>query len=228
MSGFRVSAIFGGLVLVLAIVSAALKQARPCGGLSPTYPTMIAFELARTDDDLHAIFGGGASECRDSVAAMLHRANVGDSVIFMECYGIFLCAFFIGMRRLGGAPGLCSAGAALSVLAVLADGVENYYLFRILASLDAARPFLSGLMVATGCKWVSLGVVGLLVALVLPRATRLRVIAAGAAAQALPVSLATMLWPRVLGPFLSISVALSWVVVLIVAASRARTNGPRA
>lgn len=227
MIGFRVSAIFGGFVLLLAIVSAVLKQARPCGGLPATYPTMIAFELARSDDDLHAIFGKRESECRAAVAAMLHRANVGDSAIFMECYGVFLAAFFVSMRRRGAASRICLAGAAVSGIAVLADGVENYYLFRILASLDAARPFLLGLTVATGCKWVLLGVVGLLAGMVLPRASRLGRFATVAAAQALPITIGTVIWPRVLGPLVSVSVALSWVVILTVAASRARTTEPR-
>src|SRR5690348_3490599 len=97
----RISLVFGLVVLALAIVS-SLQAAPPvCGNLKPGYAPIIAFELARSVSDLHAIFGSSPGACRSAIVARMDAINELDSFLFIPCYGLFLVFFFLGRTPKG-------------------------------------------------------------------------------------------------------------------------------
>src|SRR5690349_15013397 len=92
----RISVLLGLVVLALAIVS-SLQPAPPvCGNLRAGYAPIIAFELARSVSDLHAIFGDAPGACRDAIVARMDTIDWMDSLLFIPCYGAFLVFFFLG------------------------------------------------------------------------------------------------------------------------------------
>ncbi len=84
---------------------------------------MIAFELARSVRDLHAIFGDSANECRFQITSELDWLTWFDSLLFIPAYGTFLVVFFSGARPLSRA--LSRGGLLVTALAVPADYLEN-------------------------------------------------------------------------------------------------------
>ena len=70
-TAFRLSLAAGLIALAFSIASVLQESAPPCGGLPKNYAPIIAFELARTQADLDAIFGTQPDTCRaDMIAAM--------------------------------------------------------------------------------------------------------------------------------------------------------------
>ena len=65
----RVSLIFALLILGLVAVNLTLPSPPVCGKLAPNYAPIIAFEMARSVSDLHAIFGDAPGACRVAIAA---------------------------------------------------------------------------------------------------------------------------------------------------------------
>jgi hypothetical protein len=95
---YRVSLLAG--LVVLALVGFSLMQPEPpvCGNLAANYAAIIAFELARSVSDLHAIFGDSAGTCRTVIAQQMDSVNWNDSLFFIPAYGAFLVFCFLGLR----------------------------------------------------------------------------------------------------------------------------------
>ncbi len=70
-TAYRLSLFAGLLVLALTVFSLAGPSVPTCGGLAKNYAPIIAFELARSIADLHAIFGDAPSACRSAIAARM-------------------------------------------------------------------------------------------------------------------------------------------------------------
>ena len=69
-----VSLFFGLVILALTLFSLMLPSPPVCGDLPKNYAPIIAFELARSVKDLHAIFGSAAG------ASCLIRVDINMAV----------------------------------------------------------------------------------------------------------------------------------------------------
>jgi len=207
----RISLAAALLLLAVVIYSALQPAMGVCGGLDPTYQPIIAFELARSVADLHAIFGAAPGTCREALTAQFAFLNTGDNLLFIPLYGVFLVFFFLGMRH----TKLARAGALLVIAACLADYIENACLFRIAINPDVQSPALSLLPWATGVKWMGLAIAGAIGGIILSRRGGWRWIVAGLCfAGAVLVTLA-IIAPHNFGRFASNGVTISWVVFLV-------------
>lgn len=218
-TAYRVSLVAGLLVLLLSAVGASLTPVRTCGGLASNYPPIIAFELARSVKDLHAIFGEGASECRTAITAALDRTDWIDSLLYIPIYGSFLAFFFLGMRVSEKRLAMLAVGIVIASCAM--DYAENLSLFNLSANPDRASIWLSALAWTTECKWVGLGVAGAIGGVILAKrggAWRVAVIPCSMGLIAAVISIPA---PAISGPYLSIAFALGWMMFLVVSALEA-------
>ena len=208
----RVSLAFALIVLALTAYSVTQPPTPACGGLPTTYPTIIAFELVRSVMDLHAIFGPAPSACRTAIAHQMDFINTADSFPFIPAYGLFLVFFFLGRREKN--SGMAKLAVAITVVACLADYVENYALFQLSPDPDDARwiPLLIG---ATETKWIGLGVAGALAVPLLWNGW-LGWLAALLCGIGLVATLLTIPMSAVVGPQLSNAIALGWLLFFAV------------
>jgi hypothetical protein len=196
--------IFGGMPMIA------------CGNLARGYQPIIAFELARSLGDVQAIFGHGASLCRETLNAAFARENFTDNYLFIPAYSLFLIFFFIGARSRD--PFLAMLSIAIVIVAALGDWVENSSLAQIAASPDAPpAQALTLLHYATSTKWLALGIAGFVGGLILGQkggiANNLAFVicSAGLLLTGLGIS-----YSAVLGPQITTAILLSWMIFLIV------------
>lgn len=206
----RVSLFFALLILGLTAINLALPSPPVCGNLAPNYAPIIAFELARSVSDLHAIFGDTPGTCRVAITAQMDLINKIDSFVFIQLYGAFLVFFFIGRRSRNAV--IAVAAALIVVAACLADHVENFALFHLSANPDSPV-FIPLLIGATEAKWVGLGVAA---AAAIPLLWNgwLGWLALLLCGVGLVVSLLTIPASAVVGPYLSNAIALGWLLFL--------------
>jgi hypothetical protein len=211
----RISLVFGLIVLALTVLSVTQKAPPVCGDLPKNYPTIIAFELARSVADLRAIFGDTVSTCRAAIAKQMDTVNTIDSFVFIPVYGLFLIFFYLGARERN--PAIAALAVIITVVACLADYVENFALFHLSADPDHATwiPLLIG---ATETKWIGLPLAALLSVGLLGgwlRWTALVLCGIGFAA-----ATTTILTPSAIGPYLSNAIALAWALFLAIDVAR--------
>jgi hypothetical protein len=218
--GFQICLGAGAVVLVLAILSGLVAVAHPCGRLAPGYPPMVAFELARTGDDLRALFGDGPGPCRTAIVDAMDRGNLVDLALFTPAYCVFVIGFFAGVR--GRAPGLARAGIALILIAGVADVVEDVCLLGLTPAIDPASPWLARLPWITAVKWLALGAVGAAGGLVLVRGGPAGKLGAALCLLAPIAAIAAIAQPARFGPTVVLGIAASWVVFLATAVRHAR------
>jgi hypothetical protein len=202
-------------LLLLAIVAYNLTEPAMtvCGDLNPNYQPIIAFELARSVPDLHAMFGDGPSACRTALTARFAFINTVDNYLFIPLYGIFLFFFFLGIRNRD--ESRARLGAVIVLAACLADYVENTCLFGIAANPDVHGTALSLLPWATGVKWIGLAVAGAIGGYILARAGGWRWVIALLCFAGLAIVAAAIADPHSYGYLASNGVTISWVIFLI-------------
>lgn len=217
---WRLCCVAGLLIVILTLVSAQQAPPRPCGGLDANYAPIIAFELARNDADLQALFGSEDDPCRAQMIARMDAINWIDALVFIPIYGAFLVFFFMGMQERNAR--LARIGIQLAVAAIVTDYVENLCLMQLTPRLDASSVWMALLPWATGAKWLALGaiaaVAGLMFANVKPR--KLLIIGGPVAAISLLVLvtvIAALVQPASYGPVLSPAVGVSWLILLLTA-----------
>lgn len=203
------------MLVVLTAASLVLPAPPACGTLSSNYKPLIAFELARTTDDLHAIFGDHPSACRTTLVAALDRVNVADVAVFIPAYTLFLCAWLIARRA--AAPRVVRAGVALSIVAACGDLFENVCLFSLSSRIDAPSVYLSLLPWATAIKWLGLAVAAGLVAIVLWSSRPPRRVAALFNVPAVVVTSLAIARPSSFGFAIVQGITLSWLTMLVIA-----------
>ncbi len=108
------------------------EMAIPNGIDSP----VIAFEFARTQADLVAVFGEAGDPLRQERIQSMDQGNRIDFA-YMAAYSVFITLFFMGAYRKSQRR-IWLMFAALGVLAGISDAVENTILFEITADLNAA------------------------------------------------------------------------------------------
>ena len=213
---FRLSLAAGLVILVLTVLSALREPVQACGGLDPNYAPIIAFELARAETDLQAIFGAPDNPCRPGMIAAMDTINWIDVLAFIPVYGAFLVFFFLGLAYRN--PKLARLGLQISIVAVLGDYAENTCLMNLTPALDASSVWLQLLPWATGVKWLGLGAAAAVAAMIFAHAPDRRpwhIVAALACFVSVLVSMAAMFAPVAFGPLLSAGIGISWLVFLI-------------
>lgn len=214
-TAFRFSLAAGLIVLALSVFSMLQPPPQPCGSLPKNYAPIIAFELARTQADLDAIFGSTEGPCRTAMIEKMDAVNWVDALLFVPIYGAFLLFFFTGMRERD--PRLGNAGIAASWIAIVGDYFENTCLMQLTPSLDVTSIWFTLLPWATGIKWLALGIgCGLAAALFATRSPR-NVLLCLLCVPGFLVSVVTLIDPAKLGPYLSLAIGLGWLAFLIAA-----------
>jgi len=148
---FRVARWLGAALLAWSAVMLTVLP-RTMGPLPAGFRTpILAFELARTPDEVETMFGPPGSADRASWVRAMDLGNTLDFV-FMVLYAAQLAALAAGFARLRGRVFLVSGG--LAIAGALCDAAENVQLFAITRSLggDYAMP-LGRLRVFTWLKW---------------------------------------------------------------------------
>jgi hypothetical protein len=213
-NAYRISLAAGIVVLSFSILDAILKPVPACGDLPSNYAPIIAFEMARSVADLHAIFGDKVSECRTAISNQLDFVNVIDCLLYIPAYGTFLVFCFLGMRsrnrRLG------TAAALVTIAACAADYAENLCLFRLSANPDIESQWLTHLAWTTEIKWVGLGTASAIGAAILWNISGWWRLASIACSFALVAALITITHPAVAGPYLSLAFAAGWMAFFAV------------
>ncbi|MFO0683755.1 MAG: hypothetical protein U0234_16975 [Sandaracinus sp.] len=208
------------VVLGLALLSPLLTPT-PCGDLARGYPPIVAFELARSQADLDALFGAEASTCRDTLVQAIDLADWVDTFVFAPSYGLFLALFFASVRARG--ERAARLGIGLAVTAVAFDLLENACLLTLTGSLDAGSTAAALLPWMTGVKWVALGLAALPEAWVFLRREGLAPKVGAAMALVAPVGVALALAsPARFGATIALAVTCAWVPCLGSVARRAR------
>jgi hypothetical protein len=224
-AAFRISFAAGLLVLAVTLLSATQEPVRPCGNLPQNYAPIIAFELARSADDLETIFGarGPLLERCGAVAVLrMDAINLVDVLVYIPAYGVFMAFFFLGMRARNAALG--TLGRRVAVVAALGDFAENACLMSLTPALDPSSIWFALLPWATAVKWLGLGVAAAIAALIYLRATGARawsVVAALMCAAACFSTVAAIAAPARFGPLVGLGVGLSWLAYLITAGGAA-------
>jgi hypothetical protein len=208
----RLSLFFALIVLALTALSITQPAPPVCGDLRPGYAPIIAFELARSVSDLHAIFGSAPGACRTAIAHQMDYINMIDSFVFIPVYGLFLMFFFLGRRDKN--SGIAILAATITVVACLADYVENYALFHLSPDPDHAT-WIPLLIAGTETKWAGLGIAGALAAPLLWNGW-LGWVAALLCGIGLAASLLSIPVSATVGPQLSNAIALGWLLFFAV------------
>lgn len=122
------------LLLSVAILPMFPKEmATPNGVDAP----VIAFEFARTQADVIAVFGEASDPLRSGRIASMDQGNRWDFA-YMAFYSAFIALFFYSVY-LKNRQSIWLVFAAVGILAGVADAIENIILFAITADLDAAN-----------------------------------------------------------------------------------------
>lgn len=216
----RISVAAGAVVLLLALASALVPAAKPCGGLPKRYPPIIAFELARDGHDLEALFGDRPGPCRTAMVSAMDTANVVDLAAFIPAYALFLAAWFLSRR--GGAAGAARLGVGVVVAAAVCDVLENVCLLALTPEIDPASPWLGRLAWITGGKWLGLAGAAVVAAAILVRGRGWARVGAAACLLSPVAVVAALIAPPTFGPVVSLGVALAWIACLVDGARRVR------
>lgn len=211
---YRISLLFAVGVIGFFAFAFTLPPVQPCGGLKPGYAPILAFEMARSVADLHAIFGTAASACRETMVAQMNRIDWADSFFFIPIYTAFIVFFFLGARTRDAR--LAWIGVILAITALGGDYTENSQLFHLSADPDHASMALAILPWVTAVKWIALGLAGGVAGLIFAKAGGLYYVLSAACFLGLIVTIAAIANPDALGAQLSNAITLSWLSFLIV------------
>ena len=220
-AAFRISFAAGLLVLAVTLLSATQGSVPLCGNLPQNYAPIIAFELARSSDDLEAIFGT-AETCRSTLVERMDAINLVDVLVYIPAYGVFMAFLFLGLRSRHAALG--TLGLRVSVVAALGDFAENACLMSLTPALDPSSIGFALLPWATAVKWLGLGVAAAIAALIYVKSTGARAwnsVAALMCAAAFLSTVAAIAAPARFGAFVGLGVGLSWLAYLVTASGAA-------
>jgi hypothetical protein len=120
---------------------------------------IIAFEFAKTPEQIHQLFNGFTAE-------IFRNINIGNYIDFgfMATYSMFLVLFFQKAAKIFNKKWLL-LGIPLSVIVLLADIMENIFLLKITGIYSPAvasselTAILQKLHIATWIKWGGLSVI---------------------------------------------------------------------
>jgi hypothetical protein len=190
-------------------------------GLTPCGPSggagaVIALELARTAQDVTALFG--AEPCSGRLVAAQRQALWLDMLAFIPAYTLFLASAAVALRRSG--LGFALVGFNLFLFAGAFDAIEGLVLFKLLDDLPGTQRLFDGLFWTVRPKFALLGLGEILVAAMLWRGALVEKIAAGVM---LAGALASLYYLAVAphDPAMMTGYTIAWAALLIVALIRA-------
>jgi hypothetical protein len=224
-AAFRISLAAGLLVLAVTLLSATQEPVRPCGNLPQNYAPIIAFELARSAEDLDVIFGTRGpllERCGVLVAERMDAINLVDVLVYIPAYGVFMAFFFLGMRSRNAALG--TLGFRVAIVAALADFAENACLMSLTPAVDPSSAWFALLPWATGVKWLGLGVAAAIAAAIYVKSAGARtwnIVAALMCTAAFFSTVAAIAAPAKFGPSVGLGVGLSWLAYLVTVSAAA-------
>lgn len=192
---------------------------------SGMHTPVVAFELARTADEVERMFGTPGSTAR-AVHRDRMRLSVWLDYALLLGYGALLAALAPALAR-DRTPGRARLAAALAVAAAAFDALENRELLAILAALggDYEGP-LRRLAWFTWPKWLALGAYFVLLAPASWRAGRLWRAAALAGIASAASALVALPLRGVFAELMGLGVVLA--ISLLVVATLLPRRGPRA
>jgi len=110
-----------------------------------------------------------------------------------------------------------TAGVSISIVAALADLVENACLLHITSNMDGYSIWFQILPWATGIKWMGLGIIGAIGGLILAaRSGAMNYAGAIMCALSTVVAVLTIASPPSYGPYILGAIALSWLMFFAV------------
>ena len=213
---------------VLGLVGwlAGIAPSQACSGQeTPWTPPFLAFQLARTTNDIEAVFGRDGDPCRAGMVAALDLANKVDLIAFIGMYSGFLACFFLALLR-SGFTGLARAGLVAAVAACLFDVLETSIQLYITSSLPGTVTSLVFLTIGSTGKFLGLTVAAICAgAAMLARGGILgRLAGAACVAGGLMVVLGLNYSPA--RPALRAGIVIAWLVMLLYAAGSAMRRVP--
>jgi hypothetical protein len=176
---------------------------------------VLALEIARSAPELEAMFGPAGSPDRARWVTAVDRGNAIDFA-FIVAY----CAFLIACMRafLVARPRHARAGAVLVLVAGGSDAIENACLFAITARLGADYGgALSGLMIATWTKWLSIAASLAILSPGLYSHGRWGTVAAWIAGAALPVAAGAAVLRGVTAELMLLVITLAFIAIWSIA-----------
>ncbi len=180
---------------------------------------IIAFELARSLDDLRNVIGeNGIEPSYRQVRDAFDRLNRLD-FFYLTAYGLFVSAFFWAATPRLGWRWLHTA-CALGLIAALGDIGENLILLELTSESSDPASLLEALHVRTWVKWGALGLAASLAGAVMggdARAAWLRYAGAFAGAAALLLTVASYFSPVELAQLMAFSIFAAWLVQIFYA-----------
>lgn len=174
---------------------------------------VLAMEFARTADELAVVIGRDPPSASEAaIRARLDRVNRLD-FLYMAAYGTLLVCGFVALARARN-DRRHLAGAALVVIAVLSDGVENRALLALTEAGADPAAHLATLRTATYVKWELLAAATALLAWALVRRKGWGWRAAGAIGlTAAPLGALLCVDPATFAPLLTLSFAPVWLAL---------------
>jgi hypothetical protein len=212
--GLALATLIAGII-VLAIsqifVALHLQSAHPLDGAYGNEP-LIAFELARTPEELERVIGANPPDvAAAAVRTQMDRANRIDFA-YMACYATFiaLSCMLGAVRR---ARSWLLIGVLIGFLAALFDVAENIQLLQLTQPDADVGPLLRQLHMRTLQKWELLALVGALFAAAFIARGRIvqSVVAAAIALLLIGSGVMTLIDPAKFGASLLWSIALVWL-----------------
>jgi hypothetical protein len=218
--------VFGVGVMGLAAWFAGTTPARlAAGSWRPGTSPFLAFQLARTIDDIEAVFGRAGDPCRTGMVAALDLANKVDLIAFIGMYTGFLACFFLALRR-PGFVGLAGVGLVATAVACLSDVLETSTQLYITSYLPGPVTSLVFLAIGSTGKFLGIAVAAVCAgAAMLVRGGILGQLAGAACvAGGLMVTVGLNYSPA--RPALRAGIVIAWLVMSLYAAVAAMRRAP--
>lgn len=168
----RLAAIAGVVTLSVIVAFQSLPEVTAAGDCV-NGEAVIRFEIARTSDDLEAVFGPADGACRAKVIAAMDAVNTLDVWLFIPAYTAFVsfAALFLAG---GGSPAANPAAPGRRVavwaaigaagVALAADYAETFALLAYTPDLAPTPPMLARSSTAASVKFAALALNGLALA----------------------------------------------------------------
>jgi hypothetical protein len=148
----------GILVIPILLFNLLMGQCFPKAAPEKFSSFIVAFEFARTPEDIHTLFG-------DLTVKAIHKIDIGNYLDFgfMVTYTTLLILSFLKFSKELNKKWLKS-GIVLAVIVFLGDFTENIFLLRLTDNFLTSSPEntiisnLAGLHVFTWIKWAGLSI----------------------------------------------------------------------
>lgn len=221
-----VTGILGLVTLVTALFLMPVFPQEAAISPVPYSKPVYAFEMARTVDDLQAVFGLPDDPERQVRIAAMDMGNKWDFA-FMALYGAFIALFFYGAyQQRGRTEVVWKYFVYIAILSAIADAVETSFLLHITNNLEAGEG-LSYLPYAVLTKFTALGLCGVGVGLFILKEKNALWKASGVLAA---VAGLVTLWAFYFGDNYGLfhltgdAIGLAWIIQLIYAFKVARSK----